>query len=82
MDQVTNLAMAQLEYYVERAEYHAQNDNSELSKFFMQQGHDLVASLNATEEEDTILYMTFHRHLSDDEGSLFLSTHWDPEFYG
>ena len=82
MDQVTNLALGQLEYYVEAAEVHAQRGDQELHDFFIQQGRDLVQALNATDEEESIFYMTFHRELAEDGGSLFLSSHADPEFYG
>ena len=81
MDQVINLAMGQLEYYVDRADFHASNGNEELEYFFIQQGKDLVQSLNATDDEEALLYMTFHRLLADDEGALFLAAHSDPEFY-
>lgn len=81
MDTVINLAMGQLEYYVDRADFHAANGDEDLSTFFIQQGKDLVQSLNATDEEESLFYMTFHRLLSEDEGALFLAAHSDPEFY-
>ena len=79
MDTVTNLAMGQLEYYVERAEYHADNGNEDLSTFFIQQGRDLAASLSATEQDESLFYMTFHRLVSNDNGAAFLADHNDIE---
>lgn len=79
MDTVTNLAMGQLEYYVDRADYHQLNGNADLYDFFIQQGRDLAASLSATVEDESLFYMTFHRLVSEDNGAAFLADHNDSE---
>lgn len=79
MDQITNIALGQLEYYAQRAAYFSTTGETDLAKFFQQQGSDLVEALEDESSSNSVFFLTDHRTLSSDDGSAFLSNHNDPE---
>ena len=79
MDQITNLALSQLEFYAERASYFSSLGEADLAKFFQQQGVDLVEALEDESSSNSVFFLTDYRVLSSDNGDTFLSDHNDPE---
>ena len=72
---VSDLSIAQIEYYMDRYEQLLDQGDADLAEFFRGQAEELAHSLDS---EDT-LTMTYHRYLSESFGLVFEEDHGDPE---
>ena len=76
MTQFETLLLQQLEYYAERILFFTEaQPDKELEMFFRGE----AAALLAVENEDEIMALTYHRHLSDSQGVVFELEHGDTE---
>ena len=72
---ISDLGIAQIEYYMDRASELLDQGNADLADFFQSQAQELANSLD-TEET---LTMTYHRYLSESFGVVFEQDHGDEE---
>lgn len=72
---VSDLGIAQIEYYMDRAAVLLDQGDTELAEFFRSQAEELAHTLDGG---DT-LTMTYHRYLSESFGLVFEEEHGDPE---
>ena len=75
---VSDLSIAQIEYYMDRCAQLLDQGDAELAEFFRGQAEELAHTLDSDSET---LTMTYHRYLSDSFGVVFEQDHGDPELY-
>ena len=73
---VSDLSIAQIEYYMDRYEHFADLGDIELAEFFRSQAEELDHNLDSDSET---LTMTYHRYLSESYGVVFEQDHGDEE---
>ena len=73
---VSDLGIAQIEYYMDRASVLLDQGDTELAEFFRAQAEELAHTLDGG---DDTLTMTYHRYLSESFGLVFEEEHGDPE---
>ena len=73
---VSDLSIAQIEYYMDRYEQLLDQGDAELAEFFRSQAEELAHTLDSDSE---VLTMTYHRYLSESFGLVFEEDHGDPE---
>ena len=73
---VSDLSIAQIEYYMDRASVLLDQGDTELAEFFRSQAEELAHNLDSDSE---VLTMTYHRYLSESFGLVFEEDHGDPE---
>ena len=72
---VSDLGIAQIEYYMDRCAQLLDQGNTELAEFFRAQAEEMANSL----DHDETLTLTYHRYLSESFGLVFEEEHGDPE---
>ena len=73
---VSDLGIAQIEYYMDRASVLLDQGDTELAEFFRAQAEELAHTLDGG---DDTLTMTYHRYLSESFGVVFEQDHGDEE---
>ena len=73
---VSDLSIAQIEYYMDRYEQLLDQGDTDLAEFFRVQAEELAHTLDSDSE---VLTMTYHRYLSESFGLVFEEDHGDPE---
>ena len=73
---VSDLGIAQIEYYMDRASVLLDKGDTELAEFFRSQAEELAHNLDSDSE---VLTMTYHRYLSESFGLVFEEDHGDEE---
>ena len=73
---VSDLSIAQIEYYMDRYEQLLDQGDAELAEFFRGQAEELAHNLDGDSET---LTMTYHRYLSERYGVVFEQDHGDEE---
>ena len=73
---VSDLSIAQIEYYMDRYEQLLDQGDAELAEFFRAQAEELAHTLDSDSE---VLTMTYHRYLSESYGVVFEQDHGDEE---
>ena len=73
---VSDLSIAQIEYYMDRYEQLLDQGDAELAEFFRCQAEELAHTLDSDSE---VLTMTYHRYLSESYGVVFEQDHGDEE---
>ena len=73
---VSDLSIAQIEYYMDRYEQLLDQGDAELAEFFRGQAEELAHTLDSDSE---VLTMTYHRYLSESYGVVFEQDHGDEE---
>ena len=73
---VSDLSIAQIEYYMDRYEQLLDQGDAELAEFFRSQAEELAHTLDSDSE---VLTMTYHRYLSESYGVVFEQDHGDEE---
>lgn len=75
--ELAELGSARIEELIDRAAWH-QNHGNELEKHLLvHEARELAEVLDSP--TDDVLYMTYHRHMSDDFGCVFEIEHGDEE---
>ena len=75
MDDINNLAKAQIELYVDLVAFHQEAGDADLHEFFQAQVEELASKMDEAE----LMTLTYHRHLSESFGVVFELEHNDPE---
>lgn len=72
---VSDLGIAQIEYYMDRCAQLLDQGDTELAVFFREQAEQLANSLDTSET----LTLMYHRYLSESYGVVFEQDHGDEE---
>lgn len=76
MTQIENLAIARIEYLVDRATFFAKNGDNDLKDFFLSEAKTLTDVMS---DGSDILWFQYHRWNSDSFGVAFELQHGDEE---
>lgn len=76
MNEVQNLALDRIEQLFERAAFHAERGDVELTETLLAEAKIQAMVMDGA---DDVIHMRYHRYVSDSFGVEFEITHGDPE---
>lgn len=76
MNEVQNLALDRIEQLLERAAFHVERGDVELTETLLAEAKIQAMVMDGA---DDVIHMRYHRYVSDSFGVEFEITHGDPE---
>jgi hypothetical protein len=76
MTEIDNLAIDRIERLVERAAFHEKNGDDSLKEFFLAEAKIQAMVMDGA---DGVIFMRYHRYVSDSFGVVFELEHGDHE---